>query len=767
MWQPILLLLLQSVDDCCSLSVAARGAGQTPVAAATVRIESGAIRYEVRTNEQGIARQVFRTPGPYSVTVSAPGFATATRRVEIGRDEHVELEVMLTAPRRDAVTVEGQLSDLAPQGVSTAGRDQIRSLPERIADVRNALPLIPGVVRTPEGKLNIASAPEHQSTFLLNSVDVTDPATGGFGITVPVDVIEQLRVYKSPFLAEYGQFSAAVVAVTTRRGGDKWHFELNDPTPELRIRSRHIRGVRGFTPRFAATGPLVKSKLYFAGALAFALRKRPVFPLAFPYNEERTQSINSYLQFDYVRSPSHLLTVGVHGAPQRANFVGLSFLTPQPAAPWWRGHEYRASLTDRQDRSGTVFETIAAVSETRGITGPHGENTMVLLPSTTSGNYFFRQNRLGQRAQFVENVSLRRRSYRGAHDVRLGAMVSHTRLHGETSASSIFAGPEFLPIRGGGRYRLTDSEAAAFIQDGWEPVGKVRIDLGLRADWQRLPGAIRTAPRLGVAWMPFEATRTVLRGGAGLFFDRVPPIVYAYRLYPARSGVPNLLGDSSFTPRSRTVALEIDQPLSRFVLLHAAHRRTYSPRQLIVRDLAVVPEGVTRARYTEMSARVSLYDEQQWNVSYVHTSARGDLEPFTRVVGDFPAPVIRPSLYARLPDVIPHRFLTWGVFPMKAGLRVSPMIEWRNGFPYSALDARQQYAAEPNSLRLPPFFSFDWRISKDIAVRGHKVRLSFSMFNATDHANYDAVRLNVADPQFGEFLGRRSRRFRLDFDWLY
>jgi hypothetical protein len=95
------------------------------------------------------------------------------------------------------------------------------------------------------------------------------------------------------------------------------------------------------------------------------------------------------------------------------------------------------------------------------------------------------------------------------------------------------------------------------------------------------------------------------------------------------------------------------------------------------------------------------------------------------------------------------------------------MLEWRNGFPYSALDERQQYAGVPNSRYRPNFFSLDVRLSKDIAVRRHKVRLSFSMFNVTDHANYDAVRLNTADPQFGEFLGPRSRRFRLDFDWLF
>jgi hypothetical protein len=116
---------------------------------------------------------------------------------------------------------------------------------------------------------------------------------------------------------------------------------------------------------------------------------------------------------------------------------------------------------------------------------------------------------------------------------------------------------------------------------------------------------------------------------------------------------------------------------------------------------------------------------------------------------------------------VPHRLLSWGVFPLPYGLRFAPVVEWRNGFPYSALDAAQQYAEPPNSRRLPAFFSLDTRVSKDIAYKKPKVRLAFSMFNVTDHANYDVVRLNVADPQFGEPLGRRNRRFRLDFDWLW
>ena len=118
--------------------------------------------------------------------------------------------------RRDSVVVEGeagQTDSICDHKCTSKSWIRIRSLPERVADVRNAVPLLPGVVRTPEGKLQISGTPEYRSTFLVNSVDVTDPATGSFGATVPIDIIETVRVYKSPFLAEYGRFSSAVVAV--------------------------------------------------------------------------------------------------------------------------------------------------------------------------------------------------------------------------------------------------------------------------------------------------------------------------------------------------------------------------------------------------------------------------------------------------------------------------------------------------------------------------------------------------------------------------
>jgi outer membrane receptor for ferrienterochelin and colicin len=128
---------------------------------------------------------------------------------------------------------------------------------------------------------------------MVNALDTTDPATGQFGATVPIDSVASLNVFRSPFLAEYGRFTAAVVVVDTKRGGEKWHGELNDPTPELRLRSRHIRGVRGFTPRVSFSGPLIRKRLYLFQSAEYRLNKLPVFALPFPENETWRESCAS------------------------------------------------------------------------------------------------------------------------------------------------------------------------------------------------------------------------------------------------------------------------------------------------------------------------------------------------------------------------------------------------------------------------------------------------------------------------------------------
>jgi hypothetical protein len=46
------------------------------------------------------------------------------------------------------------------------------------------------VARAPGGGLQFSGSGEHRAALIVNSADVTDPATGRFGLTVPIDQVQ-------------------------------------------------------------------------------------------------------------------------------------------------------------------------------------------------------------------------------------------------------------------------------------------------------------------------------------------------------------------------------------------------------------------------------------------------------------------------------------------------------------------------------------------------------------------------------------------------
>ena len=311
-----------------------------------------------------------------------------------------------------------------------------------------------------------------------------------------------------------------------------------------------------------------------------------------------------------------------------------------------------------------------------------------------------------------------------------------------------------------------------------------------------------------MAWTPLAKTGTTIRGGFGIFYDRVPLNIYSFNHYPKESiqyfdsdgqpdGAPfiyaNTLGlaeihsilvfkhpgAGDFSPQSGTGSVQIEQPVSRFLQLRATYMENRSQGLVIMNVIAPDPlsrignyelngNGASRYRQVALTARVRMGENRELFVSCVRSHARGDLNDFNGYLGSFPVPIIRPNMTGVLPADLPNRFLAWGSIKLPDGFRVSPVMEFRSGFPYSTLDGTQNYLGIPNGSRYPNFFSLDSRISKDIRVSAkYSVRLSLSDFNLTNHFNPEAVHYNVADPVYGLFFGQRGRRFTADFDVLF
>jgi hypothetical protein len=172
----------------------------------------------------------------------------------------------------------------------------------------------------------------------------------------------------------------------------------------------------------------------------------------------------------------------------------------------------------------------------------------------------------------------------------------------------------------------------------------------------------------------------------------------------------------------------------------------------------------------ELTARFSWKVGQQVFFSYVRSRSQGDLNEFNKYLGNFPFPLVRPNQFTNLPGDTPNRFLSWGFLSLPWRMSIAPMAEYRVGFPYSVLDAAQNYVGVPNSdkTRFPNFFSLDTRVSKDFKVSPkYMLRFSVRGLNLTNHFNALGIHSNIADPQFGTFFGHYKRRYLVDFDVIY
>jgi hypothetical protein len=813
-------VIARQVRPGASLRVTAHDEAEQPVAAVIVELKAGGkIVIKATTDEKGVAEFANLAPGTYEVVVSKEGLETLNQAdvaVTAGSPVEVKFTVVPKVNLSDTVNVQAGSEARVEKAASVPDelrRETVKNLPGNPATVKDTLPLVPGVVRSPEGEIKISGQGEHRSALIVNSADVTDPATGQFGVTVPVDSVETINVFKTPYLAQYGRFTAGVVSVETRRGGDKWDFEINDPLPEFRIWSGRLRGIREASPRLTFNGPIIADKFYFSEGVEYDLVKRPVRTLPFPFNESKSESVNSFTQLDYILSSTHTLTGTFHVAPRRMSFVGLEFFNPQEVTPTFNAHDYTGTVIDRLTIGNNLLESTLAIKRYSGGVWGQGQSDMTLAPTGNSGNYFSDQDRLASRIESIETYSLAPINAMGAHNLKFGSTIARTTNHGDFEARPIDVRDadgrlvKRIDFIGNGQiFDRADLETGFFAQDHWVVNPRLSVDVGTRFDRQGITETMRVAPRVGIALTPFRSRETVVRGGYGLFYDRVPLMVYSFNRYPQqvvttygpdgqiidgprhfsnitdraeRSKLPFIFSKDiagNFAPYSATWNVEVEHPLTKQLRLRANYLQSNSYGVITITpgvvqgEDALVMRGSGRSGYRqlELTTRWQMLDGQELFFSYVRSRAQGDLNEFNNYLGNFPFPVVRANQYSNLSGDLPNRFLTWGLIKLPSKIRISPLLEWRNGFPYAVVNAAQDYVGLANTTRFPPFFSLDSRVSKDFKVSDkYALRLSVSGFNLTNHFNPYSIHANIDDPQYGVFFGNYKRRFRLDFDVLF
>lgn len=808
-------LYAQNTPDS-TLTVTAKTVQGLAVAGADISVlGEGGILHSCKTSPEGACTVSELKAGKYSLSIVAKGFDDLTAEISFS-PESPRVDAVLNVTRKaDSITVEASpdvAMEQSPAPGASLNKDAVKNNVLKPATVSDALPLIPGVIRLPNGDLILSGRAEHRSTLLVNDANSTDPSTGNFGQTVPIDSVETLDVLTSPFLAQYGGFSTSVVNVATRKPGEKWNFELNDPLPEFRIRSWQLVGLKTATPRINFNGPLVKQKLYFSESLQYEMKNAAVLTLPFPHNQQRREGINSFSELDYNINASNVLTVTLHSANQHVRFANLDYFNPEPVSPNTASGAYQMTATERSSLAhGLLLESTLAYNHFSGKVWPQAGTGMTLQPTGNSGTYFNQQARTAFRAEWREDISFTR-NLLGVHNIRFGSGLSGTAIRGQITYLPVdirdTAGELLETIRytQAGLIHHDDVVFSFYGQDHWVITPKLSIEGGIRADQQRISQTFRAGPRGSIAWSPFG--RTVIRAGAGAFYDRVPLNVYGFSGYPvqtiaqfnpngsilagpdsylnltARAALalfPDLYGPGNpapraFAPYSLNWNIQLEETISSKLRFRANFLQSSSEGLLTLYPQNIGGQhafilsgtGESFLRQFDVTAAWRPKDDSQFYLSYVHSRSVGNINEFSYYLANFPLAVILPDHYTTLPGDVPNRILAWGTLSLPSKLRIMPKAEYRTGLPFSHLDSHQTYAGDPYGFRYPKYFSLDTRVSKDFKINDkYSVRFSVLGANLTNHFNPFSVHANTGDPAFGTFFGQYRRRYSLDFDFLF
>ncbi len=744
--------------------------------------------------------------GEYILTVEFSGFKKYEKKLSVQIEATVEQDVLLQpVPLSESVTVTDNRTDASKTETttpSTITTEALRDAPLIDQKFQDALPLLPGVVRGPDGNLNIKGTRPTQSGILVSSLNVTDPVTGAPAIELPLEAVDTVQVHSNPYSPEFGKFTGAVTTIETRSGSNDWRYLITGTLPRPRWRDGKIFGIGAATPRIAVGGPIKKDKLFFFQSVEYRFVRTNV-PSLEALNEDqrdiKRESFDSFSRIDYVVNKNNRLTASFSLFPQKLDFFNLNTFNPADTTAnfhqrgWFLAFNEQAAF-----KSGALLQSSFSVKQFDGdIFGNSGALYEITLEQNVGG-WFNRQHRESRRYEFLEVFNFAPLVAHGSHSFKTGVNFSHTAFHGTDKSQPVTVHPAtFFPRQiilffGDGILKRDQNEFSGFVQDKWIVNSHLVFDLGLRYDRDSIGKNNNLAPRLGFAVTPTNSDRTVVRGGVGIFYDKIPLNVGSFEQYQNQRVLTFVEGGGLFlqiedrlmqntapthlqNPYSLAWNLQLDHEVNKRLLLRLGYEERNTRRDFMLEPTfnALLLQNNGRSRYREFQAvgRFRFQEGRNIFLSYVRSQALGNLNDFNTYFGNLKHAAIRPDEYGKQPFDVPHRLLFWGDFAVPFNTVLTPVLDWHSGFPFSIVDGLQNFVGPRNEGgRFPKLFTFDLLVMKALKIhfRGkeYKGRAGFTVFNITNHWNPRDVQNNLASTQFGTFFNSPERSVRLKFEFV-
>jgi outer membrane receptor protein involved in Fe transport len=749
--------------------------------------------------------------GSYQVSVSLSGFKPVSRRITVEKSGVVRVDFQLALLQESqTVTVNAEGSRLNTTSSSgdapSLNEKTLKSLVQLNQDFQDALPLLPGVVRGLDGQIHIKGGRTNQANTLVNSASVADAFTGQPALTLPTVAIHSVQVLSNPFSSEYGQFASGVVNVDTRGGTDQWKWLFEDPVPRFRWLYNSTHGVESASPHLTFAGPLQRGKAWLFQAIGYGYDTVRVPSLPDPDNVRIVEKVNSYTQLDWNPLANQHFTTVLAFDPQDTHYATINTFNPQPVTANDRERDYFLSVTHRWllQNGGFLQSLFSSKHLDSRIYPATQEPQLTLYPEVNSGTYFELQQRDTQLYQWFQTLHIRPLKFAGRHLPIVGYSWSHASYLGHianfpvqvlredhTLSSTINFADGSL-----GSHAATD-DYAIFVQDNWQLHPRLSLDLGLRFDRAGLSSRPVIAPRIGFVFAPTGDEKTAIRGGFGVFYDKIPLNIAVFDRIPAQTitffaadGNAIVDGPTSFThvapvslrvPRSLGWTLQVDRQIREGLFIRLGYEERHSFQEFFVTPsqpgaasprLSLLNSGHQDYRELLGMVRWKVSERTTLFASYVHSRAEGELNDYNRFFGNYPYPLIRPNQFGPLDSDAPNRGLFWDIIGLPWKLTFIPILDVHTGFPFSRLDQNWNFlGAENRAGRLRTFLGLDTKFQYPVDFTFHDHRIQFlfglSVYNVLNRSNPRDVQQYYASPNYGTFYNSVPRQFRIDGDFNF
>jgi hypothetical protein len=805
------------------------------VKAARVTLSEGA-RELAATRTDGEGRFVFGglAAGRYRILVTAPGFADYQDEATIGVAGLDQLRIALR-----------------PETLKSEIEVSTRRLDVEMSATPNPIVLSGEMLkRLPRGEQQLRLMLERMAGSFTGKLDVSVNGLSGASLP-PLATIKEIRINNDPFSARYHEPGSARVEIDTKGGNASIQGSVYLNYRQSALDARNSFSLVKPPLEHTDVGGWWSSKLFGPRSFIFGFVERQRHDETIPVTAYLpdgqfkanlpTPSRNTLasLRLDFLPSDRHTISVlfdGNNGWQRGSELTSLDLpertydtrSSEQGLQAAWRAivsprliNEAQFRLT--RERSKNTTDNAEAAAEVAGAFNGGGAQC---CPERQSG----------ERLSLADNVTFSS----GRHLLKAGvsAAGAHVSELSERDFGGTFyyASLSFYRLKRPTLYTISFGEPrlgfslwqfAAYLQDDIRLRPGFTLSPGLRYETQtHLGDRNNFAPRLGFAWAPFKNQKTVVRGGAGVFYQQLEDgqleqalrfdgvaqrqvIINRPRLTDPLGGRPltsfpasiNKLAVDLRTPFQVHSAIGIERRLPHDLILTMTYNYMRGVHLFRTRDInAPLPGVFTRAnpdlgRVAQLeSSSTSTYH----GLTLSFSQSLGERLSFfgnytlSRAVDDGDGPDASPmDSYnlgierGRSARDERHQFFAGVMLALPYGIEASPMIYFNTGHPYNITTGfddnnddvvnDRPLGVRRNSGHGPTFASVDLQLGKTFSLRRQGADQQLfgievagqvtNLFNRVNLADFNGIQTSPFFGQTNAALNPRQIMLQITFNF--